>query len=655
MAELLFVKRTLDNFNLCLQGKRVMDCFNGCLWYSFPMLKFLMQSLFLSLGFVFFSAQGMAQIKNEIEEKAIAIELLSNKAEIVLEKESTSEGTLLVGVQIEAESGWHFYWAGLGTEILEPTIIWDLPEGFSVEAVNHPNPSLFDYGGFMGYGFEGRTVFLYRLVGDNARFANYALGDVLQVTANVEWLLCKDVCIFGSETASLDWRVSAVEKLTEEHEWLNSLFERKELKQNQTLENRFIEMGVLGWIMAAFLGGVILNLMPCVLPVLSIKVLSLIEHAGSRSSQRFIHGLMYSMGVILSFIVLAIILMGLRSLGEEVGWGFQLQNPFFITFLIALFFLLGLNMLGVYEMGSSLARLSNATISNRADWVGSFATGILAAVVGAPCVGPFIGGVSGIALQVDVGLGVLIFALIGFGMAFPFLLLSWAPGLLKFLPKPGIWMIRFRQAMGVLLILSTAFLVYVVDQSVGIHGVLLILGILFFILLASYLFGRWGRITESKQIQRQAMLVSFLLILVPGFFGSQNLARLYDEVALETPSYEDGIWEKWSKESVENALDLEQGVFIDFTASWCLICQSNKALVLRKKKTESLFKQYGIRLFVADWTQNDPEITRALESYGRSGVPLYVLKSPDGREQILPQNLSYPLLETAVEGLFSAE
>lgn len=619
------------------------------------MFKIVIQMLIWSFGLFLFIGQSLALAENTSEAKAITIQLLSDKVEIALGNESASGDGPLIGVQIEAEAGWHFYWAGIGTELLEPTLSWNLPEGYRVEAVNHPEPRLFDYGGFMGYGYDGQTVFLYRLIRDKESPMEYALGEALEVSAKIDWILCKDVCIFGSESVSFEWLISEVDKATGASEYLNGLLKRAVSKENQSLENRFLEMGILGWFIAAFLGGAILNLMPCVLPVLSIKVFSLIDHAGGDSSKRFVHGLMYTLGVILSFVVLAIVLMGLRSLGEEVGWGFQLQDPFFITFLIILFFLLGLNMLGVYEIGSSLARLSNASVSNRSDWVGSFATGVLAAVVGAPCVGPFIGGVSGIALQVNTGLGILIFALIGLGMAFPFLLLSWVPGLLKFLPKPGEWMVRFRQVMGVLLIVSTAFLIWVVDQSVGLDGVLLILLILVFVLLASYLLGRWGRVSESKEVRKRAKLVSLILILVPGFFVSQHLAQLYDEGRIEAKSFQEGSWEKWSEESVRGALESGQGVFIDFTASWCLICQSNKVLVLRKEKTESLFERYGIRLFVADWTLKDPKITRALESYGRSGVPLYVLKAPDGTEQILPQNLSYSLLEDAIEGLFSEE
>ena len=604
---------------------------------------------------VLLMVQSFAQVDNANKEKAISIQLLANNTTLVFEDSSSSDEESLIGVQIIPEVGSHFYWAGIGTEILEPTISWNLPEGFMVEAVNHPVPSLFDYGGFMGYGYNENTVFLYRLLKNNEVAKDYTLGDLLEVSASVDWVLCNDVCIFGSKKVSLAWTISDIYIPTKESGLLNALIKKKESKVKETLENRLLQMGLLGWLLAAFLGGVILNLMPCVLPVLSIKVFSLIEHSGSNRSKVVVHGIMYSIGVILSFIALAIVLMGLRSFGEEVGWGFQLQDPFFITFLIILFFLLGLNLLGQFEIGSSLVRLSNTSISNRSDLFGSFVTGVLAAVVGAPCVGPFIGGVSGIALQVDAGLGILIFAMIGLGMASPFLILSFVPGLLPFLPKPGAWMVRFRQVMGALLILSTAFLLWVVKQAVGFGGVFQVFILLLFVLFAGYLLGRWGQISESKATQIRAKLTSLVLILVPGFIVGQNLTQLYDEAALKDIVYKNGVWEKWSEQSVSAALDSGRGVFIDFTASWCLICQSNKALVLSKRKTESLFEQYGIRLFVADWTQNDPEISRALESYGRSGVPLYILKTPDGTEQILPQNLNYSLLETALETLFSEE
>ena len=414
-------------------------------------------------------------------------------------------------------------------------------------------------------------------------------------------------------------------------------------------------MGIWGWVTAALLGGVILNLMPCVLPVLSIKILSLIDYSGGDYSKRFIHGLIYSLGVVSSFIILAIILMGLRSLGEEVGWGFQLQDPYFITFLIILFFLLGLNMLGLFEIGTSFTSFSNTSLSNRSDWVGSFFSGVLAAVVGAPCVGPFIGGVSGIALQVNAGLGIMIFALIGLGMALPFFLLSCAPALIRLFPKPGKWMVKMRKAMGVLLILSTAFLLWVVDQSVGFNGVAPILIALGFTFFASYIIGRWGRVSESKKKQLSAKLVGLFMILAAGFLGSHYLAKLYNNDFTETFAIQEGTMEKWSEESVRHALDSGHGVFIDFTASWCLICQSNKVFVLKKEKTQTLFRKYGIRTFIADWTLKDPDITRALDSYGRSGVPLYILKSPDGTNQILPQNLTYSHLEGVVEAMLSEE
>ena len=182
------------------------------------MFKLDMRGLLWCLGLVLLTTQSMAQVENADEEKAIAIQLLTNKATIALGNESPSGEALLIGVQIATEAGWHFYWAGIGTELLEPTISWNLPSGYTVEAVNHPKPSLFDYGGFMGYGYNGSTVFLYRLLRENSAVEDYALGDLLEVTASVDWVLCKDVCIFGSEKVSLGWTVSDRDLFTE-REW----------------------------------------------------------------------------------------------------------------------------------------------------------------------------------------------------------------------------------------------------------------------------------------------------------------------------------------------------------------------------------------------------------------------------------------------------
>lgn len=178
------------------------------------MFKIVIKMLIWSFGLFLFIGQSLAQAENTSEAKAITIQLLSDKVEIALGNESASGDGPLIGVQIEAEAGWHFYWAGIGTELLEPTLSWNLPEGYRVEAVNHPEPRLFDYGGFMGYGYDGQTVFLYRLIRDKESPIEYVLGEALEVSAKIDWILCKDVCIFGSESVSLEWRVSEVDKAT---------------------------------------------------------------------------------------------------------------------------------------------------------------------------------------------------------------------------------------------------------------------------------------------------------------------------------------------------------------------------------------------------------------------------------------------------------
>jgi thiol:disulfide interchange protein DsbD len=327
-----------------------------------------------------------------------------------------------------------------------------------------------------------------------------------------------------------------------------------------------------------------------------------------------------------------------------VGWGFQLQDPYFITFLIALFFLIGLNMIGVFEVGLSLVGIGAKASSKQSSIWASLGTGILATIAGAPCVGPFVGGVSGLALQADLWTGLTVFGFMGLGMASPFLLCAVFPNLLKCLPKPGPWMQVFRQIMGMLLIGSALFLVWVVQQSTGNAGLLYLLCFLVLIALAGWIYGRWG----SNYLNPYRNLVSILvaLLVLGGFFGvSQNIAKLYGESMKAGHNAAEDTWASWSEGAVNQALSNGQIAFVDFTASWCLICQSNKVLVLRTPETEALFEKYKVMPFTADWTLRNSEITRALESYKRSGVPLYLFLTPEGGHKVLPQNLSHSIIE----------
>jgi thiol:disulfide interchange protein DsbD len=414
-------------------------------------------------------------------------------------------------------------------------------------------------------------------------------------------------------------------------------------------EQRLLALGLPGILALAFLGGLILNIMPCVLPVLSLKVFSLLKHAGQTRSDALRHGLAYTAGVVLSFIALAAVLFALRALGERIGWGFQLQSPGFVVVLSAVFFLFGLNLMGVFELGGRLVG-ADIKLAKRSDVLGSFGMGVLAAVVGAPCMGPLVAGVSGLAVQANLGTGLLIFGMMGLGLASPFLVLSVFPKLVAFLPKPGLWMESFKQGMGFLLMAAVVFLALVAGRQGGVDAILILLVVILLSSIAAWVFGRWGAASRSRRSQWIARLLALFLIGASLFFGVRSIKEVYlDYGNQETIAGISGQWGAWSSERVDELLAEGRPVFVDFTATWCLICQVNKKLALRTDATESLFTKKGIVALEADWTRYDSDITDALEKLGRSGVPLYVLYTPDGEVTVLPQSLTNGIVREAVE------
>lgn len=417
------------------------------------------------------------------------------------------------------------------------------------------------------------------------------------------------------------------------------------------LEHALLAIGLPGFLALAFLGGLILNIMPCVLPVLSLKVFSMLKHVGQTRAEALRHGLAYTTGVVVSFMALAGALLALRAVGERVGWGFQLQSPGFVVVLTSVFFLFGLNLMGVFELGSRLVG-ADAKIAQRNDALGSFGMGVLAAVVGAPCMGPLVGGVSGIAVQANTATGLLIFGMMGLGLASPFLLLSVFPRLVAFLPKPGVWMESFKQGMGFLLMGAVVFLALVAGQQGGVDAIIVLLVVMLLCATAAWIFGRWAAPVRSKRSRWRATLIALVLVIGSLAWAIPATKSVYVSFGENASTAEDsGQWQAWSTEKVDALLAEGRPVFIDFTATWCLICQVNKKVALRTSATTALFEEYNVATLSADWTREDSEITTALESFGRSGVPLYILYSADGEVSVLPQSLTNNVVREAVEAL----
>ena len=379
----------------------------------------------------------------------------------------------------------------------------------------------------------------------------------------------------------------------------------------------------------AFLGGLILNIMPCVLPVLSVKALAFAGGVHTGEARR--HGVLYFAGVMVTFLLLAGVLIALRGAGEAVGWGFQLQAPWVTSLLALLFFVIGLNLLSVFEFGAGAQNLG-AGLASRSGDAGAFFTGALAVIAATPCTAPFMAGAIGAALTQDASTTLLIFAALGLGFALPLTLLHFMPGLQRLIPKPGAWMERVKNVLAFPMFITAIWLVWVLAAQAGADGVaalLLLLAAVAFVIVAA----RWGR----------AWLVAGVLVLaVTGAFVWRPLLGVERQEAL--------VSEPWSPERVVELQNEGRAVFVNFTAAWCVTCKVNEGVAFTPRLAAG-FADTNTAYLVGDWTNRDEAIAGALAQYGRAGVPLYLYYPADGGEpQVLPQVLTESLVLQTIEG-----
>jgi thiol:disulfide interchange protein/DsbC/DsbD-like thiol-disulfide interchange protein len=396
----------------------------------------------------------------------------------------------------------------------------------------------------------------------------------------------------------------------------------------------------------AFLGGILLNLMPCVFPILSLKVLGAASQGGADRRSIRNQGLFFGLGVVLSFLALAGALIGLRTGGAQLGWGFQLQSPFFVGAMATLFFAIGLNLIGVFEVGVALTRLGSKPGAPKSHGE-SLASGILATVIATPCTAPFMGAALGFAFTRSVPETLLIFGSLGVGMALPFVVLSLAPGLLERLPRPGPWMETMRQLLAFPMFATVIWLVWVYGQQTGVAGATYLLTALLLIAAAGWMVGRWHRTdVRSGLVARWVSLVALALAAASVTRGSGQAPPLLD--------IQEG-WQPFSSGEVSSALERGQPVFVDFTAAWCLTCQVNERLVLSTETVMEAFRTRRVALLKADWTRQDSTITAALEALGRNGVPVYALYPghPGADPHILPALLTEEIVLDALTEVIS--
>ena len=641
-----------------------------------------------------------------------------------------------VGLRLQHDPHWHTYWLNPGTG-LATEIQWTLPEGFSASPILWPAPHIIkDRAGIItGNGYEGDALLPITITPPN----DLRPGTTIALQAQVDWLMCEDICIPGDAALSLvlpvsdetpttngelgqrlrtivatlpvaldSWKVAAsrsaktitlhvtpsadanhppenlrffaddnlvayelpqIVNANDDSSFTLTLPVSPESPANTfhlrgvlTSENGWMADGsqrglridvpfsddvaatsgtdatnkpLIGILFFAFIGGLILNLMPCVFPVLGIKILGFVNQAGSDRRKVALHGLMFTVGVLASFWLLAGVLAILRTGGAELGWGFQLQSPIFVYLLSVLLLVFALNMSGLFEFGLSAVGVGSG-LQSKSGYSGSFFTGVLATVVATPCSAPFLAPALGAALALPVVQSFTIFTVIAIGLSTPYLLLSIFPGAIKILPRPGAWMETFKQFMAFPLYATVGYLVWVLAGQLEQGAMLMTLIGLVIIAMGVWIYGRWNVPGASAGRAKFGLIAGLAVFALGAWTG--------------WPTENEVAWQKWSPETVERLRADDRIIYVDFTARWCATCQANKKLVFGNDDVLEYFADKKIVTLRGDWTNQDPQITAELAKYNRSAVPFNVIWMPGQSEPIiLPELLTAGIVLDALQ------
>jgi len=393
--------------------------------------------------------------------------------------------------------------------------------------------------------------------------------------------------------------------------------------------------GIFTFLLFGFLGGIILNLMPCVLPVISLKIFGFIQQAGQSRQKILRSGIAFALGIFAWFIALALLLIALKAVGRDVTWGgFQFTNAYFVLALSVIVLVFALNLFGVFEISlpQSMTRGLLST-TERKDDLGSFFQGVFATVLATPCTAPFLGTALGFAFSQSPAIILAMFVAIAAGMSAPYLLLSAQPAWLRFLPKPGSWMMHVKQFMGFLLLATLLFLLYVLGAQRGLEGAIWASSFLLVISVACWIKGAFVVPTASAAKRSVAVVLMLVLVFASGVYFIGD--KFYSASVAATDSGLRGDWQAFAPDRLQAELEQGHPVFVDFTAAWCLTCKFNEANVLESQEVREAFQRRGVVKLRADWTNGDPVITKLLQQFGRPGVPLYVLYPGKSEEPIV--------------------
>ncbi len=417
-----------------------------------------------------------------------------------------------------------------------------------------------------------------------------------------------------------------------------------QLSNASTAASATPELTLVAAVLFALIGGLLLNLMPCVLPVLSIKALALVKHGETGAAAKR-DALAYTAGVMASFGVLVAALLALKAGGESLGWGFQLQSPGFVSVLAFLMLAVGLSLSGVFNIGTGLMGAGSGWVRSDGP-LGSFLTGVLAAVVATPCTAPFMAPAIGFALTQPAIVVFLVFEALALGLAAPFLLIGFIPALARRLPKPGAWMETFKQVLAFPMYGAAAWLVWVVAQQVDPMGLAATLAGLICVSFAAWLYGRAASADGASPVSLGLTAVAIL-----GAIGFATIPQPMSAGAASVQASGTAAWEPYSPERIAQHQADGTPVFVNFTAAWCITCLVNERAVISSDDVREALAGNGVVYMKADWTNRDPAITAALDSFGRSGVPLYVLYDRAGEARVQPQILTPDAFVSALNAL----
>jgi thiol:disulfide interchange protein DsbD len=397
----------------------------------------------------------------------------------------------------------------------------------------------------------------------------------------------------------------------------------------------------------ALLGGMLLNLMPCVFPVLFLKGLSLVQSGSEERHTLRRHGFVYTSGILVSFWLLVAVLLVLRAAGASLGWGFQFQSPVFLMLMAGLLFFMGLALAGQFEIGLSLTGAGGSLLAKQG-YAGSFFTGVLAVIVATPCTAPFMGAAVGYALAQSPAVTFIVFTALALGLAAPYVALTLQPAWTRLLPKPGAWMEVLRQAISVPIFITVIWLAWVVAQAYGAALLAALLSSFLLLAIAGWFLGRW----PAKRWSTVVAGLILLAVIAVSVFAPGKLAQAAPSSVTSSAPTTQGQWEPWSADAVSRYQGQGRPVFVDFTASWCLSCQVNERVALSQPSVQKAFQDANVALLKADWTRHDEAITEALTALDRSGVPAYALYVPgESSPRMLPEVLTPGIVTDALAGL----